>query len=208
MCATYRADYAYPIELCGEGEAIRIAQLALRDKVAPDLVADGYFGPKTLTAVRQFQHNNGLAVDGIIGQQTWTLLTDGYRWGYDENANGLVDPWEQGGEPPAAESAATRHQQLVAAVPAPAGGTVLERTAEKRVWSVPADLATVHGEWTAALDAAGYVIDNGYLLGAYPEHRGGVFEITDPATHVVVTGWVEDFGDGTIWVSVFVPYDA
>lgn len=31
---------------------------------------EGIFGPKTLSAVRQFQANNGLTVDGIVGRQT------------------------------------------------------------------------------------------------------------------------------------------
>lgn len=36
--------------------------------------ADGTFGPKTDQAVRRFQTNNGLTVDGIVGQITWALL--------------------------------------------------------------------------------------------------------------------------------------
>ena len=35
---------------------------------------DGQYGPRTATAVRRFQHNNGLTPDGIIGQATWKLL--------------------------------------------------------------------------------------------------------------------------------------
>ncbi|NLB53364.1 MAG: spore cortex-lytic enzyme [Syntrophomonadaceae bacterium] len=31
---------------------------------------EGIFGPKTLSAVKQFQVNNGLAADGIVGKQT------------------------------------------------------------------------------------------------------------------------------------------
>lgn len=31
---------------------------------------DGIFGPRTLNAVKQFQAQNGLAVDGIVGKQT------------------------------------------------------------------------------------------------------------------------------------------
>lgn len=37
-------------------------------------VADGKFGPKTDTAVRTFQTDNSLVVDGIVGQQTWKAL--------------------------------------------------------------------------------------------------------------------------------------
>jgi peptidoglycan hydrolase-like protein with peptidoglycan-binding domain len=35
---------------------------------------DGYFGTKTLTAVRQYQKANGLTVDGIVGKKTWEKL--------------------------------------------------------------------------------------------------------------------------------------
>jgi len=37
---------------------------------------DGKFGPKTDTAVRAFQGDNGLAEDGIVGKKTWTALWD------------------------------------------------------------------------------------------------------------------------------------
>jgi Tol biopolymer transport system component len=35
---------------------------------------DGYFGTKTESAVRRFQTVNGLAVDGVIGPETWEWL--------------------------------------------------------------------------------------------------------------------------------------
>ena len=36
--------------------------------------ADGIFGSDTEAALRQFQRDNGLVPDGIVGPQTWTAL--------------------------------------------------------------------------------------------------------------------------------------
>ena len=38
------------------------------------LFADGIFGTLTCEAVKQFQKENGLQVDGIVGDKTWHLL--------------------------------------------------------------------------------------------------------------------------------------
>lgn len=39
-----------------------------------DISIDGDFGPATELAVMMFQKNNGLVVDGIVGQNTWSTL--------------------------------------------------------------------------------------------------------------------------------------
>ena len=47
-------------------------------KGVDDLDVDGDFGPKTKAAVRDFQSNENLTVDGIVGRNTWTALLR--RW--------------------------------------------------------------------------------------------------------------------------------
>ncbi|KYG33881.1 N-acetylmuramoyl-L-alanine amidase [Alkalihalobacillus trypoxylicola] len=50
------------------GEDVRAVQRKLGIK------ADGIFGPITEKAVRDYQQNNNLIVDGIVGQNTWAYL--------------------------------------------------------------------------------------------------------------------------------------
>ncbi len=42
-----------------------------------NLTVDGIFGNSTLNAVKHFQQQNGLKVDGIVGPKTWTKLVQG-----------------------------------------------------------------------------------------------------------------------------------
>lgn len=55
------------------GNAVRILQVGLNGLGYP-LVADGVFGPATSGAVRRFQSDRGLGVDGVVGPQTWAAL--------------------------------------------------------------------------------------------------------------------------------------
>ncbi len=57
----------------GRGDAVRAAQSQLVHHGA-SLQVDGAFGPRTEQAVRSFQQRHGLAVDGIVGVDTWFAL--------------------------------------------------------------------------------------------------------------------------------------
>ena len=52
------------------GDAVRAVQSQFTF-----LVVDGIFGDKTDGAVRGFQNQSGIDVDGIVGPQTWLALT-------------------------------------------------------------------------------------------------------------------------------------
>ncbi len=57
------------------GNLTRIIQRRLTAKgYRPNFGVDGSFGPSTLARVRQFQKANILAVDGIVGKNTWKAL--------------------------------------------------------------------------------------------------------------------------------------
>ena len=94
-CERYRFNSTYPLRLCDKGPAVRVAQ-AFLSGWAPfsDLAIDGYFGPHSDRAVRAYQQEAGLQVDGLVGQQTWPMMTTGFRCGVDNNRNGIIDPNE------------------------------------------------------------------------------------------------------------------
>ena len=68
------------IQVGSTGPDVRWAQyLLVRRLILGDASEiDGNFGPKTEAAVQEFQQQAGLAVDGIVGPQTWGALQSGY----------------------------------------------------------------------------------------------------------------------------------
>lgn len=55
-------------------EAVRALQDLLNLRSKANLKKDGAFGPKTETAVKNYQKSRGLSVDGIAGPDTWKSL--------------------------------------------------------------------------------------------------------------------------------------
>lgn len=65
----------YPLLREGNrGAYVRFLQQLLESKLYPLGNIDGIFGSQTLNAVRSFQSANNLAVDGIVGPNTWAVL--------------------------------------------------------------------------------------------------------------------------------------
>ena len=61
------------IRLGSSGELVRFLQKTLTKRGHP-LTVDGKFGRLTQSAVRHFQKNNRLTIDGVVGPLTWTKL--------------------------------------------------------------------------------------------------------------------------------------
>lgn len=79
----YDGKAARPVLRQGDiGPDVMYLQTLLSNAVEP-ITADGNFGPKTAAAVKAFQQAHGLAVDGVVGPQTWTALEA--ATGHNEN---------------------------------------------------------------------------------------------------------------------------
>ncbi len=66
------------------GERVELLQRYLNaiNRTYPDVpvvTVEGIFGPQTETAVREFQRLFGLAVDGVVGENTWNTLLEVYE---------------------------------------------------------------------------------------------------------------------------------
>ena len=57
-----------------KGEAVSRLQGGLAQLSYDPGAADGIFGGKTEAAVKAFQEDSGLEVDGIVGDATWAAL--------------------------------------------------------------------------------------------------------------------------------------
>lgn len=67
----------YPmLRLSSRGVYVCTLQDALATVGIPSVEIDGIFGAQTYIAVLAFQRQNGLTADGIVGCQTWTILTE------------------------------------------------------------------------------------------------------------------------------------
>jgi len=61
-----------------KGEAVTRLQEGLLQLGYDPRDVDGIFGPLTVKAVKTFQSNYGLEVDGVVGPNTWTALEEAF----------------------------------------------------------------------------------------------------------------------------------
>lgn len=67
---------ARTLRLGSYGAEVRYLQQKLYSKLYPVGTIDGIFGRQTEQAVKDFQTENGLIADGIVGKDTWVLILD------------------------------------------------------------------------------------------------------------------------------------
>jgi hypothetical protein len=85
------------VEQTDDGDAVRAVQSQIHGRGAGAAIAvDGIFGSETDDAVRAFQTLLGLTVDGLVGEQTWNHLVNGYLAAMDPQAaaRDLFAGWE------------------------------------------------------------------------------------------------------------------
>lgn len=62
------------VQYGASGSAVLSLQSALKNLGYNVGSIDGKFGPQTQSAVKDFQSDHSLTVDGVVGSQTWTQL--------------------------------------------------------------------------------------------------------------------------------------
>lgn len=72
--STSATETAIPSAPADESTRVREIQLALQAAGFDPGSTDGRLGPRTRTAVREFQQANGLHPDGKVGPRTWSKL--------------------------------------------------------------------------------------------------------------------------------------
>lgn len=65
------------LKLKSKGKVVEVLQAMLAARGYDVTIIDGDFGAQTDKAVRAYQKDSKLTVDGVVGWQTWTPLLDG-----------------------------------------------------------------------------------------------------------------------------------
>ena len=103
------------------GEAVKEIQQALIDLGYLKGEADGVFGNKTENAVRKFQKANGLTADGLVGEQTRTLLLKMAAELHQQNTDSTPTPQP---ETEATPTPTPSPEPTATATPAPTGSSL------------------------------------------------------------------------------------
>ncbi len=72
-CPDYEDNYSTPYKYCDSGSDVFSIQEALVD-VGFSIDVDGYYGPGTRAAVKEYQSKHSLTVTGQVNDSTWSKL--------------------------------------------------------------------------------------------------------------------------------------
>lgn len=93
-CDGYTRNETLPVQRCDSGPLVLAVQLALQSAGYEITALDGEFGDQTDAAVRAFQAAESLAVDGVVGNQTWGAIDFPANVATDANGDGVISPDE------------------------------------------------------------------------------------------------------------------
>lgn len=116
------------------GEQVGALQKALNEKLGTNLKADGKFGKGTSDAVKQFQKQNGLPADGVLGPKTREKLL---------GAKGGADAAKPGADPSKPATAADPGDKLIFGDKLSPEEQQKVRDVAKRLGAKPNDLMAV-----------------------------------------------------------------
>jgi peptidoglycan hydrolase-like protein with peptidoglycan-binding domain len=130
------------------GPAVAEVQRLLQAAGVPTGPVDGDFGPMTQAAVRRFQQARGLAVDGVVGPQTWAALQ--VRRPSPPAARPVLRPGDLGADVERVQRQLLRHGFTPGDVDGQFGGqTQRALVAFQRAKGLSADGATGAATWQA-----------------------------------------------------------
>ena len=98
-CGEPGRDDEYPLQRCDAGLAVAVlkGELIAKGYLPAAANATSSFDEHVEAAVRAFQADHGLEVDGLVGPITWAAITADYqRAVVDPNGDGRLDPAEIG----------------------------------------------------------------------------------------------------------------
>lgn len=158
-----------------KGNDVRDLQQLLNDLGYDTNGIDGDFGSGTLSAVKQFQRDEGLGADGIVGSNTWARLgerADAAAGSGGDDGWSDWDDWDDWLEThPRAESAGPRpapppitHELSAALAEEPDAGPAAEAEGSSTVGPLRARLAELAEQWGTPVDDDGTVRANSAIV--------------------------------------------
>lgn len=89
-CYAEELNCNYTLRMGNKGERVKVLQKVLNEKVGCNLTVDGSFGKMTKSCVEQYQRENSLTPDGVVGRITCNSLN-----GVDVSENKVIRTYEE-----------------------------------------------------------------------------------------------------------------